>query len=102
VTGIDLVQSQIKIASGAKLPDLGLNQADINLLGAAIQCRVTTEDPANNFQVRGSPLARLVFLLWYFCGLTRAAAQPDTGRLDVRVGEGMGIGMSLPFISYLC
>lgn len=51
VTGIDLVQSQIKIASGAKLPDLGLNQADINLLGAAIQCRVTTEDPANNFQV---------------------------------------------------
>lgn len=67
VTGVDLVQSQIKVAGGASLPDLGLNQEDIALLGSAIQCRVTTEDPTAGFQ-------------------------PDTGRLEVyRQGEGMGI-----------
>src|SRR6478609_7348281 len=50
VTDVDLVQSQLRIASGETLADLGLAQDDIVLRGAALQCRVTTEDPANNFR----------------------------------------------------
>lgn len=67
ITGIDLVQSQIRIAEGMTLPELGYTQDKIECRGYAIQCRVTTEDPANDFQ-------------------------PSTGRLEVfRSGEGMGI-----------
>ncbi|CAL1680741.1 unnamed protein product [Lasius platythorax] len=67
ITGIDLVQSQIRIAEGITLPELGMTQEKIMPQGFAIQCRVTTEDPAKNFQ-------------------------PDTGRIEVfRSGEGMGI-----------
>lgn len=57
---IDLVQSQIKIAEGKLLPELGLSQEQIDLHGCAIQCRMTTEDPARGFQ-------------------------PDTGRIEVHV-----------------
>ncbi|MDY4105908.1 MAG: pyruvate carboxylase [Oscillospiraceae bacterium] len=52
VTGIDLVRSQILIAEGYPLsaPDIGIpDQASVRQNGYAIQCRVTTEDPANNF-----------------------------------------------------
>lgn len=67
ITGIDLVQSQIRVAEGITLPELGLSQDNIKTQGYAIQCRVTTEDPANDFQ-------------------------PSVGRLEVfRSGEGMGI-----------
>ncbi|XP_072165898.1 pyruvate carboxylase, mitochondrial-like [Diadema setosum] len=67
ITGVDLVQSQIKIAEGYSLPELGLSQDDVHIQGSAMQCRITTEDPAKNFQ-------------------------PDTGRIEVfRSGEGMGI-----------
>ncbi|XP_015171576.1 PREDICTED: pyruvate carboxylase, mitochondrial isoform X2 [Polistes dominula] len=67
ITGIDLVQSQVRIAEGITLPELGMTQEKIIPQGFAIQCRVTTEDPAKNFQ-------------------------PDTGRIEVfRSGEGMGI-----------
>uniref|UniRef100_A0A2C9JXN7 Pyruvate carboxylase n=1 Tax=Biomphalaria glabrata TaxID=6526 RepID=A0A2C9JXN7_BIOGL len=67
VTGVDLVQSQIKVAEGYTLPELNLTQDRIHLNGFAIQCRMTTEDPSRNFQ-------------------------PDTGRIEVfRSGEGMGI-----------
>lgn len=67
ITGIDLVQSQIRVAEGILLPELGYTQDKIRVDGYAIQCRVTTEDPANDFQ-------------------------PNTGRLEVfRSGEGMGI-----------
>lgn len=49
------------------MPELNLDQSKIVVQGSAIQCRVTTEDPARNFQ-------------------------PDTGRIEVfRSGEGMGI-----------
>jgi pyruvate carboxylase len=53
VTGVDIVQSQIRIAGGASLADLGLgSQADVpKPKGFAIQCRVTSEDPEQNFQV---------------------------------------------------
>ena len=51
ITGIDLVQAQMRIASGETLADLGLaDQSDINAVGAALQCRITTEDPANDFR----------------------------------------------------
>eukprot|EP00050_Salpingoeca_kvevrii_P006209 m.288038 g.288038 ORF g.288038 m.288038 type:complete len:1180 (-) comp11885_c0_seq1:18-3557(-) len=67
VTGIDLVQSQIRIAGGESLEELGLVQDRIHTRGHAIQCRITTEDPLHDFQ-------------------------PDTGRISVwRPGDGMGI-----------
>ncbi len=70
VTGIDLVQSQIMIAEGYTLDseEIGIkSQEDIKQHGYAIQCRVTTEDPANNFA-------------------------PDTGTIDVyRSSSGLGI-----------
>ena len=50
VTDVDLVQSQLRIASGETLADLGLSQDSIVLRGAALQCRITTEDPANGFR----------------------------------------------------
>ena len=70
ITGIDLVQSQILIAQGYKLDSEEVNiksQDSIEHRGYAIQCRVTTEDPANNFA-------------------------PDTGKINMyRTGSGFGI-----------
>ncbi|XP_062372503.1 pyruvate carboxylase, mitochondrial [Sardina pilchardus] len=67
ITDVDLVHAQIRVCEGRSLPELGLRQDKIRINGCAIQCRVTTEDPARGFQ-------------------------PDTGRLEVfRSGEGMGI-----------
>ncbi|KAG0668716.1 pyruvate carboxylase [Maudiozyma exigua] len=67
ITGIDVVAAQIQIAAGASLPQLGLLQDKITTRGFAIQCRITTEDPAKNFQ-------------------------PDTGRLEVyRSSGGNGV-----------
>ncbi|GGC52231.1 pyruvate carboxylase [Hoyosella rhizosphaerae] len=50
VTDVDLVQAQMRIASGETLSDLGLTQESIVLRGAALQCRITTEDPTNGFR----------------------------------------------------
>ena len=50
VTDVDLVQSQMLIASGSTLADIGLSQDRIRLHGAALQCRITTEDPTDNFR----------------------------------------------------
>lgn len=47
VTGIDLIQSQIRVAAGEPLP---FRQADIRLQGAAMECRINAEDPTKNFQ----------------------------------------------------
>ena len=68
ITGIDIVQSQIMIASGKTLPELGLTQDKIpEPQGFAMQCRVTTEDPSHDFR-------------------------PDTGTISVfRMPTGMGI-----------
>jgi pyruvate carboxylase len=51
VTGIDIVQAQILIEEGKSLPQATgvATQADVKLNGHAVQCRVTTEDPLNNF-----------------------------------------------------
>ncbi len=50
VTNVDLVSSQIRIASGETLAGLGLTQDSIQVRGFALQCRITTEDPANGFR----------------------------------------------------
>jgi pyruvate carboxylase len=52
ITGRDLVQAQIRIAEGCRLsdPEIGItSQAAISRNGYAVQCRITTEDPGNNF-----------------------------------------------------
>jgi len=50
VTDVDLVQAQMRIASGETLADLGLSQDTVKLRGAALQSRITTEDPTNGFR----------------------------------------------------
>jgi pyruvate carboxylase len=50
VTDVDLVQGQLRIAAGETLAGLGLAQESIRLRGSALQCRITTEDPANGFR----------------------------------------------------
>ena len=50
ITDVDLVQSQLRIASGETLADLGIAQDELAVRGAALQCRITTEDPANGFR----------------------------------------------------
>lgn len=51
ITDVDIVQSQLRIAAGEDMfKDIGLpHQADLTYRGAAIQCRITTEDPTNHF-----------------------------------------------------
>ncbi|KAK6865497.1 pyruvate carboxylase [Apiospora arundinis] len=67
ITGIDIVAAQIQIAAGATLQQLGLTQDRISTRGFAIQCRITTEDPAKQFQ-------------------------PDTGKIEVyRSAGGNGV-----------
>ncbi|KRY67319.1 Pyruvate carboxylase 1 [Trichinella pseudospiralis] len=67
ITGVDLVQAQVRIAEGKSLEDLHLRQDLVTPIGSALQCRITAEDPSMDF-----------------C--------PDSGRIEVfRSGEGMGI-----------
>lgn len=70
ITGIDIVQTQILIAEGYMLNSdkIGIQgQEDISLRGYSIQCRITTEDPKNNFA-------------------------PDTGTIDLyRTSSGFGV-----------
>ena len=52
VTGVDIVRAQLLVAAGYPLscPEIGLTrQEDVHFDGYAVQCRVTTEDPSNNF-----------------------------------------------------
>ncbi len=78
ITGLDLVQLQIKIAQGEKIP---FKQQDLSINGHAIEIRVYAEDPANNFL-------------------------PDIGTLQtysrpqghgIRVDDGFEQGMAIPF-----
>jgi len=50
VTDVDLVHTQIRVASGESLESLGLSQDAIMTRGIAMQCRITTEDPAADFR----------------------------------------------------
>lgn len=55
VTGIDLVRTQIQIAAGMPLP---FTQADVQLRGHAIECRVNAEDPTQNFMPSPGKITR--------------------------------------------
>ncbi|HEY2107928.1 MAG TPA: biotin carboxylase N-terminal domain-containing protein, partial [Candidatus Binataceae bacterium] len=57
VTGLDLVRLQIEIAAGGRLP---FTQEQIALRGAAIECRIYAEDPANNFFPSPGRIVQLV------------------------------------------
>ncbi|OHV42815.1 pyruvate carboxylase [Pseudofrankia sp. BMG5.36] len=74
VTGVDLVGAQLRIAAGDTLADLNLPQEAVTIRGAAIQCRVTTEDPAQDFR-------------------------PDTGRISYYQSPG-GPGVRLDGATY--
>ncbi|MGF9662999.1 pyruvate carboxylase [Arthrobacter crystallopoietes] len=50
ITDVDLVQAQLRIAAGESLADLGLSQDNVSIKGAALQSRITTEDPSNGFR----------------------------------------------------
>ena len=58
VTGIDIVKEQIHIADGGKLR---FGQAEIPLRGAAIECRISAEDPENNFMPSTGRVQGLAF-----------------------------------------
>lgn len=58
VTGIDIVQEQIKIAAGEKL---GIKQEDVRIKGHAVECRINAENPSLGF--RPSP-GKIDILLW--------------------------------------
>ncbi|MFI8589700.1 pyruvate carboxylase [Dietzia maris] len=50
ITDIDLVSSQFRIAAGATLSEIGISQDSLVVHGVALQCRITTEDPTNQFR----------------------------------------------------
>ncbi|MCX5201110.1 acetyl/propionyl/methylcrotonyl-CoA carboxylase subunit alpha [Streptomyces sp. NBC_00237] len=56
ITGIDLVEWQLRVASGAELP---FTQADITLTGHAIEARVCAEDPSRGFLPSGGTILAL-------------------------------------------
>ncbi len=72
ICDVDLVQSQLLIAGGASFDELGLSQEAIAPRGVAIQCRVTTEDPANGFRP----------------GTGRVAAFRSAGGAGIRIDAG--------------
>jgi acetyl-CoA carboxylase, biotin carboxylase subunit len=57
VTGLDLVQMQLRVAMGEPL---GIRQEDVRLRGHAIECRIYAEDPDNNFFPSPGLITRLV------------------------------------------
>ena len=50
VTDVDLVQAQMRIAAGETLREIGIVQESVRVNGAALQTRITTEDPADGFR----------------------------------------------------
>ncbi|WP_436501459.1 pyruvate carboxylase [Actinokineospora sp. HUAS TT18] len=87
VTDVDLVQSQLRIASGETLLDLGLTQDAIYVRGAALQCRITTEDPANGFRPD--------------TGMISAYRSPGGGGIRLDGGTAAGAEVSAHFDSML-
>ncbi|MEX2602382.1 MAG: acetyl-CoA carboxylase biotin carboxylase subunit [Balneolaceae bacterium] len=88
ITGVDLVELQIRIAEGEPLP---YRQEDLSIRGHAIECRIYAEDPSDQFLPNTGTLKR-----------HRPAAGPGV-RVDAGVEEGMEITINYdPMISKLC
>ncbi len=97
VTGIDIVQAQIRIAEGKTLAEATgvARQEDITLSGHAIQCRVTTEDPMNNFipdYGRLTAYRSATGMGIRLDGGTAYAGRGDHAVLRLASGQGHGLG----------
>ncbi|MEO0129382.1 MAG: acetyl-CoA carboxylase biotin carboxylase subunit [candidate division WOR-3 bacterium] len=77
VTGIDIVKEQFKIAAGEKL---SLRQEEIRINGSAIECRITAEDPENNFAPSTGKITELI----------------EPGGIGVRLDSGIYEGFEVP------
>ncbi|UCG93113.1 MAG: acetyl-CoA carboxylase biotin carboxylase subunit [candidate division WOR-3 bacterium] len=77
ITGVDIVKEQLKIASGEKL---SLEQENIKTFGSAIECRISAEDPENNFAPSTGKIVELI----------------EPGGPGVRVESGIYEGFTVP------
>lgn len=77
VTGLDLVEYQLLVASGAKLPH---KQKDVHFNGWAVECRISAEDPYNGFMPCPGPIGALY----------------EPGGPGVRVDSGVAEGFEIP------
>jgi acetyl-CoA carboxylase biotin carboxylase subunit len=77
VTGIDIVKEQLHLAAGEKL---SLKQEKIKMFGAAIECRISAEDPAHNFMPSSGKIVEL----------------KEPGGPGVRVDSGIFEGFEIP------
>lgn len=79
IVGVDLVQNQIRVAAGEKLPDIGLTQSAVKRQGCAIEARVLAEDSSTQTP---SP------------GAITSYAEPS-GVRDLRVDSGIGVNSEI-------
>jgi acetyl-CoA carboxylase biotin carboxylase subunit len=77
ITGIDIVKEQFKVAAG---DTLSLAQGDIRMTGAAIECRISAEDPENNFAPSTGKITELI----------------EPGGIGIRVDSGIHEGFDVP------
>ena len=77
ITGIDLIQQQLKIASGEKL---SYEQSDVKINGWSIECRINAENPAKNFMPSAGKISMYL----------------APGGYGVRVDSAMYTGYSIP------
>jgi acetyl-CoA carboxylase biotin carboxylase subunit len=77
ITGVDIVKEQFKIAAGEKL---SLKQDDITMVGAAIECRISAEDPENGFAPSTGKIVELI----------------EPGGIGVRIDSGIYEGFQVP------
>ena len=77
VTGVDLIQWQIRIAAGEPL---SLKQEDIEWKGHSIECRVTAQDPAKNFAPSAGRWARFCFRAAWACAWTPRSSLATVSR----------------------
>ena len=77
ITGIDIVKEQFMIAAGE---ELSLRQDEIKMNGAAIECRISAEDPENNFVPSTGKIIELI----------------EPGGIGVRVDSGIYEGFDIP------
>jgi acetyl-CoA carboxylase biotin carboxylase subunit len=77
ITGVDIVKEQFKIASGEKL---SFKQEDITMMGSAIECRISAEDPENGFAPSTGRITELI----------------EPGGIGVRIDSGIYEGFQVP------